>query len=338
VQIGLKELELKFYTMTAIMTSSVAIVGAGAIGAWFGDAFDRAGWRVSMVARGATLQALKQSGLIMEQGGSIRTSHPQAGSPAELGIHDFIVLSVKAQLLPELASELRPLLGPHSVVISGTNGIPWWFFQDFPGPLANARLRSVDPTGSQQHTFPRERTLGSVVHASVRVASPGHAQVVAAHRLILGAPDGRSTPPLEAVAQALRAGGINTLISSDIRRDVWTKLWGNVTMNSLSALTRCGTAKMLANADVRELCIHMMEEMQLCARRLELAVSITAAERIEVTQRLGDFKTSMLADIEAGRPLELDPQLGAVVEIASLLNIPTPFLRAVLGLTRLISP
>src|SRR5882757_4136779 len=316
--------------MTAIMTCSVAIVGAGAIGAWFGDAFDRAGWRVSLVARGATLQALRQSGLRVEHGGSVRTSRPRAGSSAELGVHDFIVLTVKAQLLPALAPELRPLLGPQTVVISGTNGIPWWFFQDFAGPLANTRLESVDPSGSQQDTFPRERTLGSVVHASVRVASPGHAQVVAADRLMLGAPDGKSPPPLEAVVQALRAGGINTLVSSDIRRDVWTKLWGNMTMNPISALTRCGTAEMLANADVRELCIRMMEEMQLCAQQLELAVSITATERIGVTQRLGDFKTSMLADIEAGRPLELDPQLGAVVEIAALLNIPTPFLRSVL--------
>ena len=324
--------------MTRIMNSSVAIVGAGAIGAWLGDAFDRAGWRVSMVARGGTLEALRQSGLRVDQGGSIRTSRPRAGSPVELGVHDFVVLTVKAQLLPALAPELRPLLGPQSVVMSGTNGIPWWFFQDFSGPLVNARLQCVDPEGTQQDTFPRERTLGSVVHASVRVVSPGHAQVVAADRLILGAPDGASTLPLESAVQALRAGGINALVSNNIRREVWSKLWGNMTMNPLSALTRCGTAKMLANTDVRELCIRMMEEMQLCAQQLKLAVSITAAERIGVTQRLGDFKTSMLADIEAGRPLELDPQLGAVVEIASLLNIPTPFLRSVLGLARLASP
>jgi 2-dehydropantoate 2-reductase len=323
--------------MTAIMTS-VAIVGAGAIGAWFGDAFDRAGWSVSMVARGATLGALKQSGLRVEQGGFVRASHPRAGSPAELGVHDFVVLAVKAQLLPALASELKPLFGPRSVVISGTNGIPWWFFQDFAGPLANATLHSVDPSGSQQRAFPRDRTIGSVVHASVRVVSPGLAQVVAADRLIVGAPDGKSAPALESVVQALRAGGINAVTSGNIRRDVWTKLWGNMTMNPLSALTRCGTAKMLADPDVRELCIRMMEEMQLCAQLLQLAVAITAAERIGVTQRLGDFKTSMLADIEAGRPLEIDPQLGAVVEIAGLLKIPTPFLRSVLGLTRLVSP
>lgn len=325
------------YTITCIMPTSVAIVGAGAIGAWFGDAFDRAGWNVSMVARGATLEALRQSGLRVEQGGLSRASQPRTGSPAELGGHDFVVLTVKAQLLPALAPELMPLLGPQTTVISGTNGIPWWFFQDFAGPLANCTLQCVDPAGSQQRAFPRERTLGSVVHASVRVVTPGHAQVVAADRLILGAPDGTSTTTLESLVQALRAGGINAVVSSNIRRDVWTKLWGNMTMNPLSALTRCGTAKMLANADVRALCIRMMEEMQVCARQLGLAVAITAEERIGVTQRLGDFKTSMLADIEAGRPLEIDPQLGAVVEIASLLNIPTPFLRSVLGLTRLVS-
>src|SRR5476651_1765696 len=144
--------------------------------------------------------------------------------------------------------------------------------------------------------------------------------------------------PFSMDESAVRVGGINAAASEQIRRDVWTKLWGNMTMNPLSALTRRGTAKMLANDDVRALCIRMMEEMQLCAQKLNLAVAISPAERIAVTQRLGDFKTSMLADMEAGRALELDPQLGAVVEIAGLLDIPTPFLRSVLGLTQLAAP
>jgi 2-dehydropantoate 2-reductase len=324
--------------MRAIMPSSVAIVGAGAIGAWLADGLDRAGWQVSLVARGATLEVLRSAGLRVEQGGEARVSHPRAGSPAELGTHDFVILAVKAQLLPAFAPALLPLFGPATVAVSGTNGIPWWFFQDFGGSIANCVLRSVDPTGSQARVFPRDRTWGSVVHASARVASAGHVQVVAADRFILGSPSGEISAPIESVVQALRDGGINAQASSNIRRDVWTKLWGNMTMNPLSALTRRGTSTMLANADVRELCIRMMEEMQLCARRLDLAVAITPEERIGVTQRLGDFKTSMLADIEAGRPLEIDPQLGAVVEIAQLLEVPTPFLRAVLGLTRLASP
>lgn len=320
------------------MSSSIAIVGAGAIGAWLGDALDRAGWRVSLLARGATLEALRTAGLRVAQGGDTRVSWPRAGSAADLGAHDYVILTVKAQALPELVPSLKPLLGPSTVVISGTNGIPWWFFHDFGGPLANRSLSAVDPTRSQERAFARERILGSVVHASVATKSPANVQLVAADRLILGEPGGGMTARLEHLVSAFRRGGINAQASQHIRRDVWTKLWGNMSMNPLSALTRSGTAKMLANAEVRELCVRMMEEMQICAQRLDLKIAITPAERIAVTQKLGDFKTSMLADLEAGRPLELDPQLGAVVEIAQLLEIPTPFLRLVLGLTRLISP
>jgi 2-dehydropantoate 2-reductase len=295
-----------------------------------------------MVARGATLEVLRTAGLRVAQGvahgSETRISRPRAGSPAELGVHDYVFLTVKAQVLPSLAPALAPLIGPSTAVVSATNGIPWWFFHDFGGVLANRSLQSVDPDRSQEQTFPRGRILGSVIHASVRVVSPADVQVVAADRLILGEPGGALSARVEAVAGALRRGGVESFASDCIRRDVWTKLWGNMTMNPLSALTHCGTSKMLANADVRELCVHMMDEMQLCARRLDLSMTMTPAQRIEVTQRLGDFKTSMLIDVEAGRPLELDPQLGAVVEIARALDIPTPFLRSVLGLTRLVAP
>jgi 2-dehydropantoate 2-reductase len=324
--------------MPLIMSSSVAIVGAGAIGTWLADAFDRARWQVSVVARDATLSAIQSAGLRVTEGSDLRVSRPRSGSPAELGVHDFVILAVKAQLLSALAPQLRPLIGPATVVVSGTNGIPWWFFQNFGGPIANRTLQSVDPAGSQAGAFPADRTLGSVVHASIRVEAPGHAHVVAADRLILGAPGAALSAQLESLALALRRGGVNVQVSADIRRDVWSKLWGNMTMNPLSALTRRGTADMLADAEVRELCIRMMEEMQLCARQLNLTLAMSAEQRIEVTQRLGNFKTSMLADLEAGRALELDPQLGAVVEIARLLEIPTPFLRAVLGMARLLSP
>jgi 2-dehydropantoate 2-reductase len=319
------------------MAPSVAIVGAGAIGSWLGDAFDQAGWQVSMLARGATLQNLRTSGLHVARGSDIRASRPRAGSAEELGKQDFIALTVKAQLLPELAPQLSPLIGPSTVLISGTNGIPWWFFQNFGGPLANQSLRCVDPDGSQQRTFPADRTLGAVVHASVRVVSPGSVQVVAADRLILGAPSGMASPQLESLVHALRKGGINAHASSNIRLEVWSKLWGNMSINPLSALTRCTTAALLANEDVRDLCLRMMEEMQLCGEQLNLGSTMTATERLGVALRLGDFKTSMLADLEAGRPLEIDPQLGAVVEIARRLNIQTPHLCSILGLVRLAS-
>lgn len=291
-----------------------------------------------MVARGATLEALRTSGLSVTEAGDTRISRPKAGSPDELGVHDYVLLTVKAQALPQLAPSLIPLIGPTTIVVSGTNGIPWWFFHDFGGALANRTLRSVDPQGTQDRAFPRQRILGSVVHASVRVLAPAAVQVVSADRLILGEPDGESSARLESLVSAFRTGGINALASQRIRCEVWSKLWGNMTINPLSALTRCATAKMLSSPQVRDLCVHMMEEMQQCARRLDLQVAMTPLERIAVAQRLGNFKTSMLVDLEAQRPLELDPQLGAVIEIAGLLEIPTPHLNSILALARLISP
>ncbi|MGC1522834.1 MAG: 2-dehydropantoate 2-reductase [Steroidobacteraceae bacterium] len=320
------------------MSPSVAIVGAGAIGSWIADALDRAGWAVALLARGSTLAALHDDGLTVERAGDIRCSRPRAGSAAELGAHDYVFLTVKAQVLPGLAPSLGALIGPATVVVSGTNGIPWWYFQDFGGVLANQPLRSVDPQRSQERAFPRQRTLGSVVHASARMLAPAHAQVVAADRLLLGEPGGELTSRLEELVGGLQDGGINTEASRHIRRDVWAKLWGNMNMNPLSALTRSGTSKMLGSPDVRELCVHMMEEMEACGRHLGLEMSMRPTERIAVTQRLGDFRPSMLADLEAGRPLELDPQLGAVVEIAQRLEVPAPFMRSVLALTRLINP
>jgi len=313
-----------------------AIVGAGAIGGWLADALDRAGWRMSLVARGETLRALRADGLRVERADGMRVSHPQAGSPVDCGEQDYVFLAVKAHQLPELAAGLSALLGPSTVVVSATNGIPWWFFQDFAGPLDNELLRSVDPDGAQARHFPRGRILGSVVHASSRVRSPGHIEVVAADRIILGEPGGDSSTRLTEVVHALRRGGIEAVESNDIRRDVWAKLWGNMNMNPVSALTRAGTAEILDDPEVRTLCIRMMEEMQECGRVLGLSSPMTPAQRIAVTRRLGDFRTSMLADAESGRPLEVAPQLGAVVEIADRLGVAAPFCRAILGLTRLL--
>jgi 2-dehydropantoate 2-reductase len=314
---------------------SAAIVGAGAIGAWLADALDRAGWRVALLARGATLEALRRQGLQVERDGAVRRCNPHAGSAAELGPHDYVFLAVKAHALPALAASLEPLIGAETVLVSATNGIPWWFFENFPGPLCNERLRSVDPTGSQAQGFARARIVGSVVHASARVLAPAQVQLVAADRLILGAPEGGSDRRVREIEAAFRAGGINAVVSATIRQEIWSKLWGNMNMNSLSALTASGTAGLLADPEIRELCLRMMQEMQECGARLGLAGTMSAAQRIEVTRRLGDFKTSMLADLEAGRTLEVEPQLGAVVEIAERLAVAAPFCRAILGLTRL---
>jgi 2-dehydropantoate 2-reductase len=316
---------------------SVAIVGAGAIGGWLADALDRAGWQVSLVARGATLTALRRQGLCVERNGESRTFHPAAGTPADLGVHDYVFLTVKAQHLSGLAPQLGPLFGDQTTVISGTNGIPWWYFQDFAGPLENQSLQSVDPDGAQAKMFSHGRILGCVVHATARAIAPARVQVVAGDRLILGEPNGNIGARVEDMVQSLRLGGVHAEASRRIRLDVWTKLWGNMNMNPLSAVTRSGTARMLADRDVHELCLRMMEEMQQCGQRLNLNPSITAMERMGITGRLGDFRTSMLADLEAGHELEYGPQLGAVVEIAERLALPAPFCRSILGLIRLLN-
>jgi 2-dehydropantoate 2-reductase len=314
------------------------IVGAGAIGAWLAAALDRAAWSVGLLARGATLAALRRDGLTVESAQGTHHCRPQAGGVDELVQPDFLVVTVKAQTLPALAPTLAPLVGPDTVVVSATNGIPWWFLQGLAGPLADQTLASVDPQGTQAAVFPRERSLGGVVHAAVRTLAPAHARVVAADRLLLGHPDGRASAALERLVQALRQGGINAVAVADIRLEVWAKLWGNMNMNPLSALMRSGTAAMLSDPEVCEICVHMMDEMQACGVPLQLRLDMTALERMAVTRRLGDFKTSMLADLEAGRPLELEPQLGAVVEIAQRLGVAAPFSRAILALTRRISP
>jgi 2-dehydropantoate 2-reductase len=317
--------------------TSVAIVGAGAIGAWIADALIRAGWSVSLVARGRTLEALLETGLRVSTHLGVNVSRPRAGSPEQLAVHDFVFLTVKAQVLPGLAQDLVPLFGPATRVVSGTNGIPWWFFHDFGGALANRPLHSVDPAGTQDRIFPRAGALGSVVHASARVKGPADVEVQAAERLLVGAPGGAVDEAVTALVAALRAGGIPAQASRDIRLEVWKKLWGNMTVNPVSALTRGGTARIFADADVRQVCVQMMEEMQTCGAQLGLKIDMTPAQRIEVAARLGDFKTSMLVDLEAGRPLELAPQLGAVAEIAAHLQVPVPFIRAILGMTRLLS-
>jgi 2-dehydropantoate 2-reductase len=318
------------------MTSAV-IVGAGAIGSWLADALIRAGWSVSLVARGDTLAALKRAGLTLIHEGAESTSHPRCGAPAELGVHDYVLLAIKAHELPALAPALSPLIGAGSTVVSATNGIPWWFFEDFGGALGDCELASVDPNGVQARVFVKGAALGAVVHATARVLSAGRVEVRAADRLILGEPNGRITERLQRLAAAFNAGGIRALASQQIRAEVWSKLLGNMCINPVSALTRGTTQRLFQSPEVRQVLEDMMQEMQEISAKLGFEVPLSPAKRIEVAERLGDFKTSMLSDVEAGRTLELPPQLGALVEMADALNLGVPKMRTVLALASLLS-
>lgn len=313
-----------------------AIAGAGAIGGWMAGLLADAGWEVSLLARGATLANLKKHGLRLRRGTDEKAYRLTASDkPQDLPRPDYIVVAVKGQSIPEIAPAVAALCGPGTHVVPAVNGIPWWFFQ-VPGvPLAGMRLETVDPGGLVSREIDVARVIGCVVHVSAWTPEPGLVAVNHADRLIFGEPDGHTSSRVTAFAAAFEGGEVKPVVSTRIRRDAWSKLWGNMSMNPLSVLTRSGTAAMAADEDVRGLIVAMMGEMQRLGTKIGLPLSMTPEDRMAVTRKLGNFKTSMLYDAEAGRPLEIGPLLGAVVEVADKLGEPVPFMRAVLGLVRL---
>ncbi|GAA2380052.1 2-dehydropantoate 2-reductase [Dactylosporangium salmoneum] len=302
------------------MTTRVCVVGAGAVGAVFGA---RIAGPLSVLARGATLDALRERGWSLDGAARPVTA---SDDPAALGEQDVVILTVKAHALPALAPSLRPLLGPDTVVVPALNGVPWWFFPD-------RSLRSVDPDGTVAATIARSRVIGCVVHLSAAVTAPGQAALVAGNGLILGEPDGGPSARLDAVADLL--GGFDVTRSADVRRDVWYKLWGNMTVNPISALTGATADRILDDELVNAFAHAVMREAAAIGARIGCPIEQSPSDRNAVTRRLGAFKTSMLQDAEAGRPLELDAMLGAAREIAQVAGVPTPSLDALLGLARL---
>lgn len=314
----------------------VVIVGAGAIGVWMGERLAAAGWAVSALARGATLAALQSHGLRVIETGETRVAPVVAsGDPYALGPQDYVVIALKAQALPALAPTLTPLMGPDTAVVTAMNGIPWWFFHGLEGPLSGAQLDCVDPGGAIGAAIAPERVIGCVLHNANATPEPGVAKVVGLERLIFGEPDGTSTPRLAILADAFRSAGVRIDTPTDIRTPIWAKLWGNMYANPISALTGAGSSDMLNDEGVRPLILRMMREMAEIGGRLGLDLGMTPDDRIAVARRLGNFRTSMLQDMEAGRPIELDPILGAVVEVGEKLGMPVENLAMVYALTRL---
>jgi 2-dehydropantoate 2-reductase len=317
---------------------SAVIVGAGAIGGWLAALLHDGGFEVKLLARGATLAAVRGNGLVYEAGGARRSLPLQASDdPAALGPADYVVVALKGQAMPEVGPILAPLIGPDTAIVSAMNGVPWWFLDGFGGPLAGQALESVDPGGRLKSLYPARRVIGAVVHASAVAEAPGVVRLVLADKLTFGEPDGSSTPRLERLVEACRKAGMNTFATADVRLDIWAKLWGNMSTNPISALTRATTLRVLDDPETRRLIVEMMGEMAAVGHDIGLDLGMTPADRMVVTRRLGDFKTSMLHDVEAGRPLELDGLLGVLVEMADRLERPVPFLRAVHGLARVLS-
>ena len=314
----------------------VCIYGAGAIGGWIGSGLARAGCSVSVVARGATLDALQLHGLRLHEGDRI-TSQAVASSdaPAELGVQDLVVLAVKAPSLPEVARQIAPLLGPDTIVLTAMNGVPWWFLQGFGGTLAGTRLSSVDPDGELAQALPAQRIIGCVVHASCSMPEPGLVHHHFGNKLILGEPSGERTARVERLAALFEKAGFEAPVSRQIQKDIWFKLWGNMTVNPISALTGATTDLIMGDELVRGFISQVMLEAKEIGARIGIAIDQQPEDRHQVTRKLGAFKTSMLQDVEAGKAMELDTLVAAVRELGQLTQVPTPFTDALLGLARL---
>lgn len=322
----------------------VTIVGAGAIGGLL------AGWlarlpasrvRVSVLARGATLQQLQHRGLQVRDARDPEGQRPlqvhAASDPADLGVQDLVIVAVKGPALAGVAPAVATLLGPQTRVLVAMNGVPWWFFQGLGGECAGLPLRSVDPHGQIAACIPAAQVIGCVVHLSATTEGPAQIRHAAGQGLILGQPDGADSPVLQATAALLTQAGFAVTCSPCIQRDIWFKLWGNMTMNPLSALTGATCDRILDDPLVRGFASAVMLEAQAMGQRIGCGIDQTPDDRHAMTRKLGAFKTSMLQDVEAGRALELDALVGAVREIGQHLGLATPNIDALLGLSRLMA-
>jgi 2-dehydropantoate 2-reductase len=307
----------------------ITVLGAGAVGGWIAARLALAGHNVRVLARGTTLRLLQAEGLCLEQGGRMDQVRVLAsGDAAALGPADLLILGVKATGLREAAHAARPLIGPATLILPLLNGVPWWF-------MGAQRLQSVDPDGTIASALPTAQLAGCVVHAAASRTAPNHVVVKHADRLILGAPAGGYDARVDQLASVLEQAGITVECSQDVRQAIWYKLWGNATINPLSALTGSTADRLLVEPATRALILDAMAELSELGARIGCPIAETGEDRLAVTARLGAFKPSMLQDAEARRPLELEALLGAPREIARRIGVPTPQLDRIHALARL---
>lgn len=319
-----------------IKIKKIAIVGAGSIGGWMGAKLSRcAGVQLSVFARGATLAALQRDGLQLQlKDETICAKVMASQDAAQLGAQDMVILAVKSPAVREVASQIAPLLGQHTMLLSAMNGVPWWFFEGFGGALAGQRLQSIDADGQIAQHLPPQHIIGSVVHASCATRSPGVIQHNFGNGLIIGEPSGQDTPRVQALLALLKEAGFDASLSPQIQKDIWYKLWGNMTVNPVSAITGATTDKILGDDLLRGFISQVMLEAKAIGDRIGIPIAQQPEDRHQVTLKLGAFKTSMLQDVEAGRSVELDALVSSVREIGQLLGMPTPWTDALLGLAR----
>jgi 2-dehydropantoate 2-reductase len=314
----------------------ICIYGAGAIGGWMGARLARAGHDISVIARGATLAALRENGLqLVEDGKTTTATVVASGNSADLGPQDIVIVAVKAPAMASVAAGIAPLLTKDTTVITAMNGVPWWFCDGLGGGFAGTRLTSVDPDGSIAAAIPSAQTAGCVVHASCLQDAPGVIRHHLGNGLIVGEASGRPSERARKLVEIFAAGGFNASASEQIQRDVWYKLWGNMTMNPISAITGATTDKILGDDLVRGFVTSAMLEAKEIGARFGIPIDQAPNDRHAVTMKLGAMKTSMLQDVLARRAVEIDALVGAVRELGQITGVPTPFIDALLGLSRL---
>ncbi|HTI52879.1 MAG TPA: 2-dehydropantoate 2-reductase [Verrucomicrobiae bacterium] len=313
----------------------VCVVGAGAIGTFLGTHLARTGAEVSALARGATAAALRAHGLRLEEGGATLTAPVRVVEDTRaLGAQDLVVVAVKGPALPAVAPQVGPLLGPETLVLPAMNGVPWWFFHGLGGSHEGAAVRSVDPDGRVAAAIPVRHVIGCVVHATCSVVAPGLGRHGFGRGLIVGEPGGLVSARVSALADRLAKAGFEATVSKRIQADVWYKLWGNMTMNPMSALTGATCDRLLDDPLLDRFTLAIMAEAAAIGEKIGCPIRQSGEERNAVTRKLGAFKTSMLQDVEAGKPLEIDALLTAVSEIGGRVGVATPSTDALLGLTR----
>ncbi len=316
--------------------TKLCIFGAGAIGGYMGAMMARAGQDVSLVARGPHLESIKRDGLRLRMGGEEIVTRPRAThDPAELGVQDYVIITLKAHSISGVADAMQPLLGPETGVVFGVNGVPWWYFYGLPGPYENRRLESVDPGNRVWEAIGPQRAIGCVVYPAAEVVEPGVVEHVEGDRFSLGEPTGEKSERVRRLSEILIKSGLKAPVRDKLRDEIWIKLWGNCSLNPVSALTGATLEQMVRDADVRRLLRDIMLEAQAVAERLGVRFPIDVEKRLAGAEAVGAHKTSMLQDLERGRPMEIDALVTAVQELGQLTGTPTPVLDTVLGLVKL---
>lgn len=314
----------------------ISIFGAGAIGGYMGVKLAQAGADVSLVARGPHLAAMQQNGLALIEDGQETTVPVTASDDANtLGPQDYVIVTLKAHSVPPVVPMMQPLIADHTTIVSGVNGVPWWYFHKIGGPLEGTRVQSVDPGDAQWNGFGPDRVLGCVVYPAAEVSAPGTIRHIEGNRFSLGEPDGSKSDRALALSKALMAAGLKAPVRPRLRDEIWVKLWGNLSFNPISALTHATLDVLCTDPGTRAVARGMMVEAQQIGEALGVKFPIDVERRIDGGAAVGAHRTSMLQDLDAGRPMEIDALVRSVQELGRITQTPTPTIDTVLSLIQL---